>query len=415
MVPRPVTAPPFYVVSEEFPPKINGEAMVTWRFVQALAESGRRLVVVTSKVDQGQEPWWRLPGVSEVRLPACPLVGSLRGRTRLARLRLADYWASWWAWEVLRWWRTTRRQEGQDVVLITRTNPASGVAIGRHLSRSENLRWVACINDPHPAFLAPPPYGPAQATGWRQRLELRSVNRSLHRAAAVVFPTRRLWDWQECHGVHTDPRRVVVIPHAGVALPFHRRSSRTVCTLTHAGTLDCFRNGRLFLSALEKVISTRPALCRHVKLRLAGHLDPSVVAFIEGSTLAGNVELLPELAWPALAQATADTNAFVVIEAELAQSVFLPAKLSDLAQSGAPLLVSAPTVGPVADVVGGASFPGFLGQELEIGAARLGAFFELFFSGAPLDRYVVSPLRGMCGRDHAAMWNHVLQVLAGSQ
>ena len=400
------------VISQFYPPAPEGEAVATWKTVAALARHGHEVTVVCERRGPDRGDWWTLPGVEVEALPAVPALLPRRAAAQLARLATGCYWSSWWSWRAAR--HAVRLAEARPFdTVISRTEPASGIVAGRFIAGALRRPWLASINDPHPPFAYPPPYGPGRPRGLRERRQLRWVARSLHEAATVIVPCDRLAGWLAGLGALPADVPIAVIPHAGsVAASADAPAAASPVTLLHAGTL---RLGRGAARLLEIVHAAQAELAGRatIAVRLLGGIDDEGLTAIGRLGLEGAVTIEPYRALPDSLAAIAGADALLVVEADMSEGVFLPSKVSDYALSGRPVLMLSPATGTVADLAGGLAHPGFLGQQTEHAARRLAAFVTRRAAGDPCLDYRLPPIDGMTPEHHAARWTALLTATRG--
>jgi hypothetical protein len=401
--PQGTAAASILVVSQFYPPADQGEATVAWKFVASLVERGFRITVISESRPNDVSGWWELPGVSIRRISALPPGVPARLASNLGRLRLGTYWASWWAARAAALGSGLIRHHA-FAALVTRTEPSSGVVVGKALRDLTGVPWVAAIGDPHPPCLYPPPYGPGQLVTIRDRAHGRWVARALSRARAVVLPCDRLARWLDRHGVLPGGVPVIVIPHPGLPGVPEATIANRRCLLLHAGTLRLGRTGAPFLYVLERLLRASPELTSQLEIKLLGGADERSLAIARSGLLRGVVSVQPLLPTIELARVMGQADALLLLEAELQEGVFLPSKLSDYAVSGRPVLMFSPRDGTVSDLVGGTRHPGFLSQDPEEAANRLARFVTRRRAGDPCLDYHVSPAPGMRLEEHASLW-----------
>jgi len=407
------------VIAEMYPPQVEGIALSTWKFCRALADRGIELTVVTAQPKSDAPPWWADSRIRELRLPQLPPRLPRRLAGNLGRLYLGTYWGSWWGAVAS---RTADRllQGGGFHKLVTRTEPASGIVVGRRLARRHGIDWIAAINDPHPACLYPPPYGPGRPSTWRERLQCRWVARALESSAAVVVPSRRLERLERNQGVFPQSLRTHVIPHCGLVIDAGAQAAATHAArseraeLLHVGMISSRNRGiQTLLDTIQELQRQDPELSRRFVVRLIGSVDDTTRQRVAQHGLQGSFVFDHQRPPRECAVAMQSTDALLLIEAPLEEGIFLPGKFSDYLCSRRPTLMFSPVNGTIADLVGGLRHPGFLTQDPATAARRLADFLRRRLSGDACIDFVLPPCCGVTPEEHADLWLEACASRAG--
>ncbi|HEX9637710.1 MAG TPA: glycosyltransferase [Acidobacteriota bacterium] len=404
------------VVTEMYPPEVEGIAFTTWKFCRALVGRGLKITLITAAHSAGPEPWWSDPGIREIRLAQLPQHLPRRLAGNLGRLYLGTYWGSWWAAAASR--VADRLIRGGEVdCVITRTEPRSGIVVGQQLARRHKITWLAAVNDPHPACLYPPPYAHGQPSSLRERSQCRWTAAALDRASAVVVPSQRLEQLQRQHGIFSNELKTFVIPHCGLVPDIDQTPSATRrdrIELVHIGMIDARRrNLARWIDTLNYLLQKSPRLAEKLTIRfIGGGVDePSKKQVAQsglGHYFSFESQILPQQCMQAIGRA----DAVLLIEAPLREGVFLLAKLSDYIVSGRPTLMLSPINGMTSDWVGGLQHPGFLTQDPAVAAERLAAFLQRRIDGQSCADYAVPSRRGVHPTEHADMWLEAIRSCA---
>ena len=404
------------VLAEMYPPQVEGIALSTWKFCCALAQRGFELTVISAAAGGAVEQWWTDPRIRLLRLPQLPGRLPRRLAGNLGRLYLRTYWGSWWAAGA---YRAADRliQTGGFRLLVTRTEPASGIVVGCGLARRHKICWLAAINDPHPTCLYPPPYGPGRPSTLRDRRQCRWVARALESAAAVVVPCSKLERLERDHRVLPPGVRAFVIPHCGLPAdpdPSPSSSQHGSIELAHVGVISSRNRGiQLLVETLKRMEGADPELAGRYTVRLIGTVDQASRQLVAQSDFDRRFAFLPQLPPRECMQAIRGADALLLIEAPLREGVFLPGKYADYVSSGRPTLMFSPMSGAIADLVGGAAHPGFLSQDAKTAAERLAVFLRRKLGGDPCSDYVLPAGRGIAPGEHADMWREAFSICAG--
>lgn len=359
------------------------------KVARALADSGHRITVFCA-----DNNW-----LEGDRL--MPTEGPLRGLTiqriaadgaRIPRWRraLAERDGSSWLWnrlaalpnllrgaDALQWsWvvdavsrvDTCCREDRFDLML-TRLNHFLSHYVGLGVRRRRpRLPWVAYFSDPWPFQHYPPPYRSTAGRLLRWRLDQR-LDRILHRADALIFPSRHQRDHQLQGRRRRYRGKSVIAPHIGrvwesdlkrptsegqppaaarTEIGDHRPASLRIL---HAGFLMAERRTDALLEGLRQLVSRRPDLGAALRVefvgRYAGNTVPSPPSDLEGIVRYHRFER-PEDIGGWLQRA----DVLLLVEADMELGIFFPSKLADYLGARRPILALSPRRGVAADLLG---------------------------------------------------------------
>ena len=255
------------------------------------------------------------------------------------------------------WVRAVARRAselGPFDVLHSRLNPAVSHLAAMAILETLDLPWCAYFSDPWPHHLYPEPYRFTVGPLSRRRQE-RSLDAMLKQAGSLVFPSGRLRDWLLAG--RRDPYRSksLIAPHLAdrAVAPSPAKRGRdgegASLRIRHAGFLMKERRVEPLFAGLERFLSIHPDAAIRVELagRYAG-AAPEVPP-----SLSGVVSFEPSMP-PAAVQAwMAEADVALLVEANLAEGIFFPSKLSDYLSGGRPILALSPARGVAGDFLSG--------------------------------------------------------------
>ena len=380
------------LITQTFPPEMRAEAFCVGKLTMALQDSGHHVSVVCRKPshlppDGAQDAglWARLPVPEQ---PAEPQARSMRKLGALAaRMRFLSPGIGGFLPKLYRHSRAILERDSFDWIVTG--SPSSPTAhLGWALKRRYGVRWACLFNDPSPWCLSPAPYASGNAEGLCDRFQIWRARACLTHADAILAPTRRLLQLiARGYALDVD-RRGIVVPHIGWR---SRQQDALQCNgchhVVHLGSLVHHRSSRLLaatLIALNEQIRDRrlPAALRFFGPSLDGR-------WLEGvfGGDADAVRYCGTLGYAESLETMQKASGLMLVEAVMETGVYLPSKLADYAASGRPVLMFSPPNGTVADLVGGFSHPGFLGQDPDVASARIIQFLERAVAGEDLSGY----------------------------
>lgn len=195
-----------------------------------------------------------------------------------------------------------------------------------------------------PLAKAPPPYGQGLLGRGRGMWYCRAV---ACRADWHTFPSERLMRYMQSYLPIGD--RVSVVPHIALGCARGPRTESDKFRLCHAGALA----GRCSEALLEgvRLFKSSGDSDRRVQVRLIGAKSPMLEAQVAERGLQDSVYLGPSVAYQDAMRELAVCSVGMVVEAALAEGIFLPSKFVDIVQAGRPVLAISPAQGTLADCV----------------------------------------------------------------
>lgn len=398
-------------VSQSYPPVSRGIAVTTWRWANAMTSAGWRLTLITENRPEMTSDWWSNSNIRVIAIPSTPRFLPRRIAGNLGRLMLGTYWASWWALKACRVAEEVLRNK-EKAVLVTRTEPGSGIVVGERLARTIGFPWVAAINDPHPICFYPPPCGKGRATTRVEHRHVRYVTRAISKASALVIPCERMARWQLARTPVPSGIQAVAIPHCSIEPDDRPVEPVGGITIRHTGSLTYVGSTvERFLEILAGVVDQLPDR-NQIRMQFVGSLQAGLGELIARYHLSDICSLFPQVSAEDSVRLQRESHALLLLESPMSEGVLLSAKVSDYASSGRPVLMLSPEVGTIADLVGGSAHPGFLTSDDGEAARRLRRFIFQASEGRSCEPYRLPCARGMLPKDHAEMWIETLRNVA---
>lgn len=357
----------------------NAEGLVTARTVRALVERGHQVTVICGRptwaedappeVDTG----W-LQDV-EVHIAAPSSFTSLENWRFRLRDRRKNGWVFRFASDLLdsvcaqhphfsAWSRATL--ETAEAVISHGTRPdvvhsrsepfQSHLAVSWLRKRVGRLPWCAYFSDPWPDVRKLAPYKVRQGWVTRKRHDL-WLRRFLSGADSLVFPSARLARLMLSGGDGNLENKTFVIPHMGNswALQAGRlpERSKDVLLVRHAGIIDGARSTNSFVPGLRLFTARHPEMRGRLRVECIAltsyHCNSPSVLEGNATGLADYLNYVPFRFPDSVIPWLCEADLLLLLEAPVAQGVFMPSKLADYLVAGRPILAISPTDGTVAD------------------------------------------------------------------
>ena len=276
-------------------------------------------------------------------------------------------------------------------VMHTRLNPFLSHYVALEvLKRAPGIPWCAHFSDPWPGHLYPPPYKEDLSPHpWLQgRLE-RLFDRMLDAAHSYTFPSERLMNWMLA-GTRSRYRSkahvVLQIGYEDGARLSQAESSRGFAVV-HAGNLMKQRDVGPFLDAVRALLTRMPEARPHLRLEFVGPRGRDNDTKLQGAEdLADLISVRDCMAFEETWQWMKSAAVLLLVEADLCEGIFFPAKFADYLSARRPILALSPPVGTVADMIGDGSGLRVSLRDTQAIAEALGRLYTAWRCGQ-LDRF----------------------------
>lgn len=339
-----------------YPPG-NPEAFVNANLVLAFLDAGWEIDVVSrSGLDQWYpsdlDPWRavasRTTTVAEIpRTLASRLLGGVKVPLVSGQLAPGARWAYPAAREGLR----LAARKRYDFIL-SRVLPSDAHLAAFIVARKSGIPWIANWNDPSPWEKFPPPYAGGRGSGaglgfWGTRY-YRAVART---AAWHTFPCERLRDYVAGYLPGGIGGKSSVIPHVALEKGSEASPLNASFTLLHAGSLRAPRSCESYLRGV-RIFLERVRPKSGVSVVFIVDRPDEVLAAARKSGVEAVVRIEKGRPYTEMPAALAGADVLVIIEAPVAEGIFLPSKFVDYVRSRRPILAVSPAVGTLADLIG---------------------------------------------------------------
>ncbi|MGO9239982.1 MAG: hypothetical protein ACLQBJ_04145 [Bryobacteraceae bacterium] len=343
--------PSIVVFTASFAPRQDSEALVSTRMVQGLQKAGLRIEVLSrrtgatpktkgAQADNAPRPRYHTP------MPQ--LRGILRNWMGSRNAQVARYVVER-AWGGRMATLAVRQLPPKNCDLVLSLGGFCHMAALQYAGAS-NIPILANWNDPFPPLIAPQPYGegPDGPLPPCYKRLLAAIGRN---AAWHVFPSERLRRYMLKFLPEEAAARSSVVPHVACEMPPQRvRSSGRRFTMTHAGGLLPQRRVDVFFEGLMRFFAGR-GWRSDLGMVFIGPQEGELRAVARRHGVEGTCQFLPEMEHARCAQYLADSDALLVIEAQMSESIFLPTKFVDYAQAHRPILAVVPRHSTISDLI----------------------------------------------------------------
>lgn len=240
------------------------------------------------------------------------------------------------------------QEDGPFDVVHSRLNPAVSHLAALAVVKALRLPWCAYFSDPWPHHLYPQPYRFTVGPLSRRRQE-RTLDAILRRAGSLVFPSDRLRDWLLAGPRARFRAKALVSPHLGEpGEPAPQRNG--MLRVRHAGFLMKERRVEPLYGGLRRFLAARPEARGEIRVEFAGRYVGNVLPEVPGE-LAGVVSFEPSMPPDRVRRWMGEADVALLVEADMADGIFFPSKLSDYLAGGRPILALSPGRGVTADLL----------------------------------------------------------------
>ena len=337
-------------------PEGKTRALQMERLVSGLTRRGCECCVIAGIPEDAAPPKSLPPSVDVRRVPYSESHGS-RLQRRLSRIVFGSASPGW-----------VRRAHHEALAALGSFRPSvmlsSSTPIDSHLAALRVLRrvalpWVCSFSDPWPSRVLPPPYHPANPTlvaARGARVDLCYARRALARASAIHMFSKHGLALLEEETALPLTEKAHVIPHIGRDLlpprepegDSRERPPLNGKWLVHFGGLNHWRFSRPLFEAISDVAASHPD--HFGGLICAGFVSDDFKDLIAQHGWTDCVRFAPWTDAPTLPNGLAEeTGCFLLVEANMPASPFVPSKLADYVCSRAPVLAVTPQTGATRD------------------------------------------------------------------
>ena len=240
-------------------------------------------------------------------------------------------------------------------------------------AKKKGFKWVATWNDPCPSSMYPPPYG--YGVDFKGSYSDRKLITMMRKADCHIFPSERLAKYMQPI-VLADSNKVFIIPHVVIISERHHSEGETL-RLIHSGNLLPPRNSGTFLEGFRKFMieNNYP----NVKFCILGNLTEKDKNLIYSYDLEKYVEYLAPVEYNSSLDMLNSFDIAVIIEADCAEGIYLPTKVSDFMQMQIPIFSISPKNGTLNDLYKSGNIPYYADvQDVENIASNINKIYSDF-------------------------------------
>ncbi len=333
------------------PPQLRPQAILIGKMIPEWVRQGMEPVVLS----------YEMCGQWDVNVPVVTIPGFQRGR--LAKFsRLLGQVAEARYYDALVQIAAQTIKTHEIRLIFSFANPMESNLLGVLLKQRLGVRFVAHFSDPYAD-------SPLKESSPRQiRQMLAREKEVIEVSDRVVFVNDALRELVMRKYPPSWRAKSVVIPHCydSALYPVATGSSNVSFTMSHVGAFYPGRQPEKFFAALSLLKQKRPEFEQAFKLQLIGGVNPysgysqaHLDGLIKGYGLEKMVVVLPMVDYATSLAWMVKSDSLLALDADLADSPFLPSKLIDYIGADRPIIAITPDKSPTWQVVtslGGASF-----------------------------------------------------------
>lgn len=232
------------------------------------------------------------------------------------------------------WGMSAREADWRPDIVFSLSTPVESHVVGGYLARKYGCKWSVFFSDPWPLGLGPAPYRNASALdAWVKR----GLRRSLAGASLVIAPTQEVAKIMADNYFSDEEVATLEVLHCAPARrtdngPSPSRSG----LLVHAGDLTRERCSLEFLEGVKQACHSIP--CGQPLFHFIGAVDSSFTSALQHEINSGAIRLTKRMPIEQCLMECARASAVLVVEADMANSPFLPSKIADYSSLGVPVL-----------------------------------------------------------------------------
>lgn len=327
-------SPRLLVVTKHLLDPRDAQAQQSAALIAALAENFR-VEVITGAAAPGITP---INFEHDLQLHALPARWLTHHQTLPAKIsRKLDRNLS--AWLPTRWAIDAGRL-ASELVAANRYDAIISIALPMesHIAVQRAKRgapWVACMSDPWPESLLPPPYSDF-ALPVLNALQRKTVARSFIEADALVFSCAESLRFLARHYPELEESKAFVVPHVAPGTLRRLSAPEAACNeidLVHGGALSRER----VCPGLAEALAKLPPSSRW-RLRFIGQVHPDMLELLERASAMHRVSVDGWKTKSETLAALASAHALLLVEAAMPDYPFLPSKLADYTATGRPII-----------------------------------------------------------------------------
>ena len=220
---------------------------------------------------------------------------------------------------------------------------ASSYILAYYLQKKYGVKWVASWNDPFPSYLWIEPYGHGNSPEMVKKCKrIISIMKS---ADAYVYPNERLAQYVNSY-VNADENKIHIVPHVMTNEPKRpRKRVSGPIKLIHPGQCNAPRYARTLLQAVKELLEEKQLNKNDLTITFMGKTNADEMQMIKEPPLNEVVTVREIVPYHESLEVLAEYDIALIIEASLAEGIFLPTKVSDFMMAGIRMLAICPRNG----------------------------------------------------------------------
>lgn len=327
----------------------DAQSQQSFALVNALCDSGYYLDIVTADSRTGQLDGVKIP--QNARLFALPASWHSDGKSLIRKIHrklyrsLVSIIQSKWSLNAARRISELSATNNYSAVISIALPMESHLAVLNAKVRPR--QWIACMSDPWPESILPKPYSDFSIP-LLSHAQKKVVGDILQSADHLVFTCREQLDFMKIHyGVISDLKSSV-IPHIASSLPISARKDTDKIIITHCGSLSRERVCQNLASALSKLPEQSA-----IVINFIGSVHEEMSHEFERAGVSHRIRYAGSLAKELAMQKASESDALLLIEANMQEYPFLPSKLADYSAAFLPIMAITGDNSPCAKLISG--------------------------------------------------------------
>lgn len=229
------------------------------------------------------------------------------------------------------------------------SNPQESNILGAIIKAKTGLPFISHFSDPWYNT----PLG--KVSGRSAKRILKQERRILEKSDRVIFVNDKLKGFvMKNHPIELSAKAEVV-PHCYDLkdYPAVESNAREKFIFSYIGVFYKERNSEIFFEALRRLLDGQPELADRFRVKLigaannySGFPEERIGEMIKDYGLTGRVDVIPGVSYKESLKYMKISDCLLVIDADIADSPFLPSKVVDYAGSGTPILGITPVGSP---------------------------------------------------------------------
>jgi glycosyltransferase involved in cell wall biosynthesis len=312
----------------------DAQSQQSFALINALSDSGYSLDIVTAKSRVSSSD--KLPALRNIRLFVLPASWHAYGNSLVQKIQrklyrsMASIIQSKWSSNAARIISELCKENDYSAIISIALPMESHLAVF-----NTNIRpqlWIACMSDPWPESILPRPYADFSIP-LVSLAQKKVVGKVLQSADHLVFTCKEQLDFMKRHYSFISETNSSVIPHIASIFQISARKNHGEFVITHCGSLSRERVCPGLASALS-MLPDRSA----VVINFIGNVNEEMKHEFERNGVSDRIKYTGSLDKERAMEMASESDALLLIEADMQEYPFLPSKLADYSAASLPIM-----------------------------------------------------------------------------